>query len=148
MSMKSDKGDSKNHHSVISIPQKDAIAIIPPKKVSSRAHFTPLLNKLSFKLTYDSPPTAAPLLSPQALRVRLASLSHADCSWLALHELTMKQKHRSSKPSTTTKFPTDLPARDIYPSTKVTFCTSSPAKTTPIGTRPAIRCKAHEDSSL
>lgn len=34
MSMKSDKGDSKNHHSVISIPQKDAIAIIPPKKVS------------------------------------------------------------------------------------------------------------------
>jgi len=34
MSMKSDKGESKNHHSVISIPQKDAIAIIPPKKVS------------------------------------------------------------------------------------------------------------------
>ncbi|KAE9970762.1 hypothetical protein BLS_004768 [Venturia inaequalis] len=33
MSMKSDKVDSKNHHSVISIPQKDAIAIIPPKKV-------------------------------------------------------------------------------------------------------------------
>jgi hypothetical protein len=32
MSMKSDKGETKPHH--ISIPQKDAIAIVPPKKVS------------------------------------------------------------------------------------------------------------------
>jgi bud emergence protein 1 len=31
MSMKSDKGEIKPHH--ISIPQKDAIAIVPPKKV-------------------------------------------------------------------------------------------------------------------
>src|ERR1700761_2153395 len=31
MSMKSDKGDSKPSH--ISIPQKDAIAILPPKRV-------------------------------------------------------------------------------------------------------------------
>jgi hypothetical protein len=32
MSMKSDKGESKSHH--VSIPHKDAIAIVPPKKVS------------------------------------------------------------------------------------------------------------------
>jgi hypothetical protein len=31
MSMKSDKGDGKSSH--VSIPQKDAIAIVPPKKV-------------------------------------------------------------------------------------------------------------------
>lgn len=71
MSMKSDKGDSKNHHSVISIPQKDAIAIIPPKKVS------PALNTCQpsqLGLTFN--PAAAPLLSPPGLR--LASLSHAD----------------------------------------------------------------------
>lgn len=29
--MKSDKGENKNQH--ISVPQKDAIAIVPPKKV-------------------------------------------------------------------------------------------------------------------
>ena len=34
MSMKSDKSDIKPHH--ISIPTKDAISIVPPKKVRSK----------------------------------------------------------------------------------------------------------------
>jgi hypothetical protein len=38
MSMKSDKGDGKLAH--ISIPQKDAIAIVPPKKVRSLKRMT------------------------------------------------------------------------------------------------------------
>jgi hypothetical protein len=38
MSMKSDKGDGKPHH--ISIPPKDAIAIVPPKKVRIYRRFS------------------------------------------------------------------------------------------------------------
>jgi hypothetical protein len=38
-SMKGDKADVKAHH--ISIPPKDAIAIVPPKKVCGNHHHLP-----------------------------------------------------------------------------------------------------------
>jgi hypothetical protein len=44
--MKSDKGEPKPHH--ISIPQKDAIAIVPPKKVRSSLPPPALLRHIAY----------------------------------------------------------------------------------------------------
>ena len=126
--MKSDKGESKPHHT--SIPQKDAIAIVPPKKVS------PLLFSLAHCERTD-----ACILAP---RIRESDNNPPQFSHtykLAAHSLTtVHHTHRSSKrsPISRQKRPS---ARATSTSPPATSSTSSPAKTTPNGTKPATHYK-------
>jgi len=50
MSMKSDKSDTKSHHA--SVPTKDDIAIVPPKKVGLQYHHPPTSRSILFRTLF------------------------------------------------------------------------------------------------